>query len=352
MRARLGALAFTLAALFGCAESKPSGRSAGAADTGADAGVMVVDGAREVSSEASLVEDGEAGAPADGGEDGDGAAALACSAFGPAGLRGRLDSPLLDEVSGVVASRQNARVLWMHNDSGDSARVFAVRDDAVLLGIYELENATSVDWEDIALGPGPVPGADYLYIGDIGDNDEVRASIVVYRVREPSVPADAGASSSLGGVEAFALRYPAGAADGGYIAHNAETLLIDPVSGQLFIVTKSSRGSLVYRSPPLSSNAPNTLELVATLHLPGDGLATGGDIAPSGAILIRTYSKALLWPRSPGASVGSALLAEPCPVPLETEGQGEAVAFAPDGNGYFTTSEGLSPPLYFFGRAE
>src|SRR5205085_11138386 len=39
---------------------------------------------------------------------------------------GTLADPALVEASGVVESRARSGVLWVHNDSGDTARVFAI----------------------------------------------------------------------------------------------------------------------------------------------------------------------------------------------------------------------------------
>ena len=43
------------------------------------------------------------------------------------------------------------------------------------------------DFEDITIGSGPVPGQDYLFIGDIGNNDYDRRFLQVYRFPEPLV---------------------------------------------------------------------------------------------------------------------------------------------------------------------
>jgi hypothetical protein len=45
---------------------------------------------------------------------------------GSATKTGNVQSSLVIEASGLAASRKNANVLWVHNDSGDSARVFAM----------------------------------------------------------------------------------------------------------------------------------------------------------------------------------------------------------------------------------
>src|SRR5689334_15559786 len=51
-----------------------------------------------------------------------------------------------NEASGLAASRKNAGVLWTHDDSGDSARVFAMTFAGAHLGIYDVAAADFVDW--------------------------------------------------------------------------------------------------------------------------------------------------------------------------------------------------------------
>ena len=125
---------------------------------------------------------------------------------------GTVESTAINEASGLAASRANSDVLWVHNDSGDSARVFAMTTAGELLAIYNLQGAAAWDWEDMCIGPGPTAGQDYLYLGDIGDNYAVRSSINVYRVAEPTVSASATAIN-LSGVETFTLEYEDGARD-------------------------------------------------------------------------------------------------------------------------------------------
>ena len=49
-------------------------------------------------------------------------------------------------------------------------------------GIYSISAKSQSDWEDMAVGPGPVAGASYLYLGAIGANTG-RHWLYVYRVR-------------------------------------------------------------------------------------------------------------------------------------------------------------------------
>ena len=254
----------------------------------------------------------------------------------------------LKEISGVDQSTKNPSIFWMHNDSGDSARVFAVDAAGVTQRVYGLSGATAIDWEDIAVGPGPSAGQSYLYVADIGDNAATRAQVVVYRVLEPTV--GAGAATTLSGVDALTLRYPDG-------AHNAEALLVDPVSAELFIIEKVANGgsARVYRAPGnVAAGSVTTMSLVATVSLPSgaDHRVTGADVSADGTQLaVRTYASVLLFARPAGTSLAAALTGTPCAGPTPAEVQGEAVAFHADGRGYVTISEGVSPVLHIYRAA-
>jgi hypothetical protein len=253
---------------------------------------------------------------------------------------GTLESTAITEASGIVASRTQTDVLWVHNDSGDGPVLYAVRGDGKHLGAFTLEGAQAVDWEDLAIAGST------LYAGDIGDNPATRPEIRVYRVAEPAVdPNAAPVTATLDGVETIRLEYPNDQ------AFDAETLLVDPDSGDLFVVTKAASGtSRVFRaSAPLAVPGPTTLELLHTLEL--GGATTGGDVSPDGTeVVVRTYGNARLWRRLAGTPLGDAFVTEPCTIPLHSEPQGEALGFLGDGSGYLTVSEGSQPPLWVFAR--
>lgn len=273
-------------------------------------------------------------------------ACMAQPIFLPGASVGNLNSSATNEASGLAASRVNADVLYVHNDSGDVARFFAINTQAQLVGTFRLTGVTAVDWEDIAIGPGPTAGQSYVYLGDIGDNNAIRASgVQVYRVPEPTVSSSQSppVSVNLAGAEKITLLYPGGPRD-------AETLMVDPISGDLFIVSKRVTYSHLYYAPASSLVGGGTVTLQDKATLPW-GWATGGDISPDGdEILIRGYLNATLWCRAPGTTVWDAFASAGTAVPLASEPQGEAIAFDAAGRGYFTVSEGAYPPLYYYDR--
>lgn len=258
----------------------------------------------------------------------------------------------LVECSGMVASRNNTNVLWIHNDSGDSPRLFAIDQQGRHLGTYSMAGSgiTHVDYEDIGIGPGPLTNVSYLYLGDIGDNSENRSNIRVYQIPEPAVYARQYTNpptAALKGVRRIILNYPDS-------AHNAESLCIDPWTGDLFIVTKESTTSRIYSTTQAALNSGTNVVLTFIRSLAFD-IPSSADIAPTGReILIRQEDFAYLWTRTNSQTISNALAATPVTIPVigtPTEPNGEAVAFDANGNGYFTLSENNQPePLYYFTR--
>jgi hypothetical protein len=238
---------------------------------------------------------------------------------------GAVSTPDATEVSGLVVSPSRAGVLWAHNDSGDRARLFALRTDGSLLASVDVAGAEAVDWEDLAVGPGGT-----LLAADIGDNRAARDSVAVYRIPEP--PAGASVSAPAARLR---LRYPDGAQD-------AETLLADRRTGELVVVTKRSDGRAhVYAGN--TRDAEQTLRRAGSLRLGVGGLATAGDVSADGrTVVVRTYTALFAWTRRPGASLAATLARTPCvgSAPLWQEGQGEAMALSRDGQAFLTIPEG------------
>ena len=274
---------------------------------------------------------------------GDPEGAVALGLCGPTRteVAGQLADPALIEVSGLVASRHQPDVLWVHNDSGDAARVYAIGTDGSARGTYDVPGAAARDWEDIAILDRT------LVVGDIGDNQSVRDAIQLYEIPEPDVPpAPPAGPQTTAPATRIELHYPDG-------AHDAETLLVDPQSNDGFVITKEGDGaSAVYRAPaPWTPGQTVELERVGTLSLGAFGLATAGDISPSGdAIIIRTYTSVFVWGRHEGETVAEALHRKPCRStrslrPSEVTRQLEAIGFDAAGTSYFTTGEGASPRL-------
>lgn len=262
--------------------------------------------------------------------------------------RPKLKVSAIDEASGIAASRAHADTYYVHNDSGDGPRVFAIDAQGHLRAEIELTGASASDWEDIAVGPCPT--GQCVYVADIGDNSKVRAEVLVYRFPEPgSFPpaGDAGAGKLATAFDTFTIRYPDAEKT------DAETLIVDPKTGDLYIVNKPGIGvaATLFRVPaPLATGQTVTAERVKTLAVPTaiDLQVTGGDAHPcEPMVILRTYTRVLELRAPAGGDLRAAFDAMPVARPGRLEQQGEAVGFTRDGKGYVTVSEGNAPSLNF-----
>ncbi|RYZ04854.1 MAG: hypothetical protein EOO73_22005 [Myxococcales bacterium] len=320
------------------APSAPAG-GGGAESSGPEGGEAPRGGSE---SDAGASPEAMAGAAVGGTETGEGGGA--CDAE-PRAV-GALQGEPLTEISGIVASVKNPGVYYVHNDSGDTARFFAIDEQGRTLAEISLTGATAIDWEDIALGPGP-GGESFVYLGDVGDNNArvgatPRPSIDVYRVAEPLILSDEEVPEPLAVSDwsRLPLSYPGP-------AHDCEALLLDPESADLVLVTKENDGrSSVFRASGLvADGVKQTLELVAeaefgTTQAPGSSLVTGGELSPSGdALLLRTYTSVFFWSRPAGSALAALFSAAPQQLPAPAEEQGEAITFSADGLSYLTVSE-------------
>jgi hypothetical protein len=253
-------------------------------------------------------------------------------------VTGTISSPEATELSGLAVSHSQRGVLWTHNDSGDSARLFAVNARGRMLAQVAVTGAQAVDWEDVAVGPAP-GGRDAVYVADTGDNESQRPDVVVYRVAEPRLKR---ARTLTAGGRPLALRYPDG-------AHDAEALLVSPSNGALFIVTKDFSGRAgVYAAARPSTTGIGTLRRVARIALGGGEAVTAGDISADGrTIALRSYFRAYVWKRRRGESIAAALRRKPCAASADLfdEGQGEALALTRDGGAFYTVPEGEQPDI-------
>lgn len=294
-----------------------------------------------------------------------------CPQFLSGSQVGTISHESLDEISGIAASRKNIGVLWTHNDSGGEARVWAFNTQGTHLGIYNLVNAQNNDWEDMAIGPGPDPNRDYLYVGDVGNNPgRTDHTYSIYRVPEPNASSGREpVSADLNDVDTLLVKYPDS------LRHGCETILVDPVNSDIYLCTKDrwndDHGAMkVYRYPaPHTPNVPYTMQHVADVQLidlpenkpqPNWEMAVGGDISLNGSlVIIRTKPKrydkgvpqrALLWRRDCGTNLWNAFDNPMCVVPSLWEPQGEAICFDANGCGYYTISEDTCQPIYYFAR--
>lgn len=225
------------------------------------------------------------------------------------GITGHLEQVALGEASGVAMSRRNPDVIWLINDNGNDAVLFAARRDGTHVAALPVEGATNVDWEDLA--SFELDGEPWLMIGDIGDNDSRHADRVLYALREPDLDAGAPRAQVAWTVR---YRYPGGARD-------AEAMAVDAERGEVLVLSKRDLPPELYSLPlgPGANTEMLTAKLAATLDtLPPPTAAdlensrttdpdtfvwhwqpTAMDISPAGkTIAILTYADTYVYSRT------------------------------------------------------
>ena len=254
--------------------------------------------------------------------------------------QGMLTNPLLEEVSGLVVSHRYPNRLYIHTDSGGEAVVYVLDTLGNELGKISLEGLTNRDWEDIAVGPGP-NGSFYIYVAEIGDNEAKYDQIYLYRFAEPE-QLQAIPSASI---DRVSLQFPGGPKD-------AEALLVDPISGELYLVSKRETKNTLYRVP--ADGFEKGKALLEKLHSFDFTSSVAADVSRDGSqILIKNYLQVFYWTRQANQSLSEALQAPPLRLPYVPEPQGEAIGFNYKGNAYFTLSEkrnGIVPTLYRYSK--
>ncbi|MDZ4819796.1 MAG: PEP-CTERM sorting domain-containing protein [Planctomycetota bacterium] len=255
----------------------------------------------------------------------------------------------IDEASGLVASRNNSNVLWTHNDSGDTNRIFALSTTGQLLGTYTLPGATNTDWEDIAIGPGPEPGVEYLYITNASNGSNVR----ITRIAEPSVYAAQQAGSPLNknvpGAESQTFNIT---------APDVESMFVDPLNGDFYLGSKElsgTSGTNFFRGTQSQFGTAGTQTLSLVANSSWIARANGASITPDGSqIFVRNQNQfAFLFDRTPGETIAQTMVKVPQWIEVNgksVEANAEAIAFDAYGNNFYTFSEGVNQKLYKYTR--
>ncbi|KAL4227265.1 hypothetical protein ACF0H5_012711 [Mactra antiquata] len=238
--------------------------------------------------------------------------ACAVPQFSHGRVVGRISSESVYDVSGCAASRVHPGVLYVHNDHGDSARIFALdRNTAKVVGEFLISGARNNDWEDIAVGPCDWADArSCIYILDGGSADEYPGyENTVYRVVEPDrmnitqLPVDSS------------LQYR-------WTARSSGTIMVDEEANVFIIAEGHGLNNMIVQLPSAAWGS------TSAVFLQSDSMygvsqsrkgPLGGDISADGTEILESD-----W--------------------------GEAVCWSADGKYYYTLAEGHYQLLFEYMR--
>lgn len=253
--------------------------------------------------------------------------------------------PAISEMSGIVKSATYEDVYWIHNDSGDSARLFAVNGEgkvifpAWLAGEYHGEdvetekepwqglrilNADNVDWESIAIDD------DTLYIADMGNNGNARRDMGIYVVAEPN-PRQ---TEQIRAHSFIPVRYPD---QDGYPPSNwhYDSEALFSFGGKLYVLTKHRQpgkidewepGTVLYRLDSMATDKVNVLKRVDA-H-PDVFIVTAADMSPDGQhLVVLCYTELWIFDKPRRGDKWLSSNARRLPLSLMQTKQAEAVVF-------------------------
>jgi hypothetical protein len=262
--------------------------------------------------------------------------------FMPGERLAELTSKKLSEVSGIAASINHKGYLWAHNDSQNGTEVYLINQKLKIVMTCKLVGVENRDWEDIAVGPGPEDGKSYIYVGEIGDNNSKYRFKRVFRFEEPTNIKDG--VTNITDFDTISFRLPT--------KKDAETLMIDPITKNLYIISKREEPVFVYELKyPYSTS--DTLHANEVMSLPLTQIVSGDISADGKQVLLKNYEYVYYWPNPHGKPLLELLRERPEDVPYEEEAQGESITWARDGTGFYTLGEQTSTMdtyLYFYAR--
>jgi hypothetical protein len=276
----------------------------------------------------------------------------------------------------------NSGYLWVVSDSPANMLAAVSASNAANRGVWALSGVSisaPSDWEDLA--SARINGVPYLYVADFGDNGNARATFNIHRCVEPNITGSDGTIAAEA-IHTIVCAFPGG---GSAPTHkDCECLIVDPDTGDLYVITKRESIPGVYRLAHAASySGTQTLEYlgkmfdvpdVTTVPLAATACnVVGGCISSDGQeLLIKNYDVVYHFAR-PGKAISiyAALNGTPTQVSYvgggsvspkkshpNAEPQGEAICFNADNSGYFTASEYIATegsaasryPLFYYAR--
>lgn len=256
----------------------------------------------------------------------------------------RVDFEPIGEMSGIVRNPLDGS-FWVHNDSGDEPRLFALDAEGRVQipenlgddfhgeeaetgkepwpGVF-IENAANQDWEDVT------SDGTNLYIADMGNNRNARRDMGIYVVPWESL----SDTQTANAIRFIPVHYPEQADFPPQERHfDSESLFF--ADGSLYAITKHREsfpnqrmqpGANLYRLDSQSESVSNALTLIDS-H-PELTAATAAELSPDGNTLaVLSYTAVWLFERP---AEGDAWLSAPTsrlPLDVNAARQAEAIAW-------------------------
>ena len=287
------------------------------------------------------------------------AIAISCARIGPRAIRadithkGTILDEDLAEVSGIAVSRIRDDTLWVINDSGNSASVYALDSKGERICTLNIQGVANNDWEDIA--SFEYEGNAYLLIADVGDNFARRSRCFLHFVEEPDLREARETPCLLSAKPSWSITY---AYEDG--PRDCESVAVDAAGGKILLLSKRDIPPVLYELPltkeknavaekcavigPLPRRAADNSRFWKNSNQP-----TAMDISADGLFaVVLTYSSAFRFTRKRSTDWTEAFMTPPKEIPIPALQQAESICLSRDGKDIYITSEQLPAPLIRF----
>lgn len=168
-------------------------------------------------------------------------------------------------------------LIWTFNDSGGKSELYGynLANDSIEQ-IISVKNAINNDWEDIA------QDEQFFYVGDFGNNQGMRDSLVIYKIPKKSIPAKGNAEVISQAIIFSYPEYEPVTIPVSWSAFDCEAFVV--IKDSLFLFTKDwTNGTTTIYSLPKNSGK-FLAKKITTLDV--QGLITGADYVDNKLVLI------------------------------------------------------------------
>lgn len=267
--------------------------------------------------------------------------------YAPAQELGRIKDPALTEISGVASSYKTPGAFWVHNDSGDSPRIFLVDKLGNTLTKGTLTYAKAHDWEDIA--SFQLKGKSYILIADIGDNSQNRRQYSLYIIEEPQYNPNGSNPDFYPIRRKINFSYDTG-------SQNCESIAVDVRAKKIILVSKTNyQGSKRIRyvhELPLSVKGDTVTQVAKKIQefdYINEG-TTAMDISNDGkrATVLTVWDGAFEFTRNKHETWVEAFGKAPRRIAIPAGRQNEAICYDINGIDLYSMKEGHNSPIWFY----
>lgn len=180
----------------------------------------------------------------------------------------------VQETSGLIMHRG---LVWTFNDSGGKPWIygFNLRND-ILEQVITLKNTINRDWEEIT------QDSTHIYIGDFGNNQGTRDSLIIYKFAKKAVPGKGNGEVTTEKIIFTYPEYKPVSVPFGFSSFDCEAFV--SFGDSLFLFTKdwTSGTSTIYSLP--KSQGRYLAKKVKTLNT--SGLITGATLQDKSLVLV------------------------------------------------------------------